>query len=68
MADACANRPNERSAHVDGWCSDVLRGVTDGTWVPGDCMKNIKYMDAVCFQSAANVHNMMACDDSVHRP
>ena len=27
----------------------------------------ITYMDSVCFQSAANVHNMMACDDSVAR-
>ena len=68
VAEACANRPNERSAHVDGWCSDVLSGVSSGSWVHGDCMKNIKYMDSVCFRSAANVHNMMACDESVHRP
>ena len=67
LADACATRPNERSARVDGWCSDVLRGVSDGSWVRGECLKNIKYMDSVCFQSAANVHNMMACDDSVAR-
>lgn len=68
LADACTNRPNERSARVDGWCSDVLRGVSDGSWAARECLKNIKYMDAVCFQSAANVHNMMSCDDAVARP
>jgi hypothetical protein len=65
LADACANRPNERSARVDGWCSDVIRTVEDGTWVPHECLKSIKYMDSVCFESAANVHSMMACDESV---
>jgi hypothetical protein len=65
LADACAKRPNERSARVDGWCSDVLHGVADGSWVRGECLKHIKYMDSVCFQSTANVHTMMACDDSV---
>jgi hypothetical protein len=65
LADNCANRPNERSARVDGWCSDVMRTVEDGTWVPHDCLKSIKYMDSVCFQSAGNVHSMMACDESV---
>jgi hypothetical protein len=69
LADACANRPNERSARVDGWCSDVMRTVEDGSWVPRECLKSIKYMDSVCFQSAANVHSMMACDESVaHTP
>jgi hypothetical protein len=65
LADACAGRPNERSARVDGWCSDVMRTVEDGSWVPRECLKSIKYMDSVCFQSAANVHSMMACDESV---
>jgi hypothetical protein len=68
LAESCSNRPNERSARVDGWCTDIMRQVADGTWVPSDCVKNVKYMDSVCFQSAANVHNMMACDESVHRP
>jgi hypothetical protein len=68
LAESCANRPNERSARVDGWCSDIMRGVAEGTWGPGDCAKNVKYMDSVCFESAPNVHNMMACDESVHRP
>jgi hypothetical protein len=65
LADACSNRPNERSARVDGWCNDVVRGVADGTWARNDCVKSIKYMDSVCFQSATNVHTMMACDESV---
>jgi hypothetical protein len=68
LADACENRPNERSARVDGWCSDVMSSVANGSWVPRDCVKNIKYMDSVCFQSATNVHSMMACDESVRRP
>ena len=68
LADACANRPNERSARVDGWCSDIVRTVEDGTWVAHDCLKSIKYMDSVCFQSAANVHAMMACQDAVAAP
>jgi hypothetical protein len=62
LADACANRPNERSARVEGWCSDVIRTVADGTWVPNECLKSIKYMDSVCLQSATNVAAMMACD------
>ncbi len=68
MADACASRPNERSARVEGWCSDILRGVGDGTWVSGDCMKNIKYIDSVCFRGTTKVFSMMDCDYSVHRP
>jgi len=68
LAQTCANRPNERSARVDGWCSDIMRGVAEGTWVPGDCIKNVKYMDSVCFENASNVKNMMDCDESVHRP
>jgi hypothetical protein len=68
MADECASRPNERSAHVEGWCTDIQRGVADGTWVAGDCTKNIRYMDSVCMRSAANVHTMMDCDQMVHRP
>ena len=68
LADACDSRSNERSARVDGWCSDIVRGVADKTWVSRDCVKNIKYMDSMCFRSAANVHSMMACDDGVQRP
>lgn len=68
MSDACENRPNERSARVDGWCSDIVRGVADSSWVSGDCVKNVKYMDATCYRSATNVHSMMACDDAVQRP
>jgi hypothetical protein len=68
LADACDNRPNERSARVDGWCSDIVRNVANSSWVSGDCAKNIKYMDSMCFRSAANVHSMMACDDGVQRP
>jgi hypothetical protein len=68
LAESCSNRPNERSARVDGWCSDIMHGVADGSWVPHDCLNNVKYMDSVCFQSATNVKNMMDCDESVHRP
>ena len=68
MSEACESRSNERSARVDGWCSDIVRGVADSSWVSGDCVKNVKYMDATCYRSATNVHSMMACDDAVQRP
>jgi hypothetical protein len=38
-----------------------------GSFVPGDCMKHVRYMDAQCFQSAQNVHAMMGCDTMVER-
>jgi hypothetical protein len=68
MADACQARPNERSARVDGWCSDVLRGVETGSWVTGDCVKHITYIDSTCYRSTTSVHDLMACDDAVSRP
>ena len=68
LADACENRPNERSARVDGWCSDILRGVESGAWVTGNCMKHIKYIDSTCFRSTTGVHDLMACDEGVARP
>jgi hypothetical protein len=68
LAEACDGRPNERSARIDGWCSDIVHGVADNTWASHDCVKNIKYMDATCFRGATNVHSMMACDDGVQRP
>ena len=48
MADACQARPNERSARVDGWCSEILSGVSSGAWVTGECLAHIRYMDAAC--------------------
>jgi hypothetical protein len=68
LDQSCQNRPNERSARVDGWCSDITAGVAAGTWVTNDCLKNVKYMDSVCFEAATNVKSMMDCDESVHRP
>ncbi len=63
IADACHAR-NERSAHVEGWCSDVASRVSAGTWAR-DCTKNVHYMDAVCFQSSTNPRAMMTCDRAV---
>jgi|CZKU01.1.fsa_nt_gi hypothetical protein len=68
LADACENRPNERSARVEGWCSDVLRGVESGAWITADCVPHIKYIDSTCFRSTTSVHDLMACDVSVSRP
>ncbi len=68
IADACQNRPNSRSAQVDGWCSDMIRGVENGSWESGDCAKNVKYMDSACFRSTTNVSNLMDCDRAVQRP
>jgi hypothetical protein len=68
MAEACRTKPNERSERIEGWCSEIVRGVGDGSWVSGVCVKNVRYMDSVCFRSTTNVHSMRDCDSSVHRP
>jgi hypothetical protein len=68
IVEACNGRGNERSAGMDGWCSDMVsRNAGDGTWVDGDCLKHVKYMDYFCFQSAKNAHGMMECDRTVDR-
>jgi hypothetical protein len=67
MSEACQSRPNDRSAKVDGWCSDVMRGVSDGSWVDG-CEKRVTQIDSMCFQSSSNVKIMMDCEHSVARP
>jgi hypothetical protein len=67
MADACQTRPNERSARVDGWCNEILSGVSSGDWVTSECLAHIRYMDAACIHSATNVHAMMDCDSGVDR-
>jgi hypothetical protein len=66
LSEACQGRPNERSARVDGWCSDLVRGVDGGSWMH-DCLKHIRYMDSACLRSASNVHAMMECDSAVDR-
>ncbi len=68
IAEACQSRPHELSARVDGWCGDKMRGVSDGSWVPYDCVANVKLIDEVCFRGTNNVHSMMDCDRQVHRP
>jgi hypothetical protein len=68
LADACANRPNSRSAQVDGWCSDIIRTVHDGSWMTDDCTKHIKVVDSVCFRSTTIIRALMDCDNSVSRP
>ncbi len=67
LANACQTRPNERSARVEGWCSEILRGVDDGSWVTHECLTHIKYMDAECLRSESNVHGLMDCDKAVDR-
>jgi hypothetical protein len=67
LSTACQTRPNERSARVEGWCSEIIRGVGDGSWVTGDCLKHVSYMDSECLRAAANVHVMMDCDKSIDR-
>jgi hypothetical protein len=68
MAGSCQDRPNDRSAVVDGWCTDVIRGVESGSWVTGDCVKHITYIDSTCYRSTNNVHDLMECDKAVSRP
>jgi hypothetical protein len=67
LVDVCNNRPNSRSAQIDGWCSDAVRTVGDGTWASGDCAAHVKYVDYVCFRSTTSVRNLMDCDSSVSR-
>jgi hypothetical protein len=67
LAEACQTRPNERSARVEGWCSEIVRSVGDGSWVRRDCLKHVTYMDSECLRSASNVHVMMDCDKSIDR-
>jgi hypothetical protein len=67
VKDVCENRGNERSERVNGWCSDLVRGVDNGTWVDSDCLKHIKYMDGACLRSSSNVHAMMDCDSAIDR-
>ena len=68
LADACQNRPNSRSAQIDGWCSDMIHNVHDGSWVTDDCSKHIKVVDSMCFRSTTIVPALMDCDNSVSRP
>jgi hypothetical protein len=68
LVDDCQNRSDQRSAQVDGWCSDLIRGVQSGSWTKDDCAKHIKYMDYVCFRSTTSVRNLMDCDGAVQRP
>lgn len=67
IVDACTNRGNERSSEMEGWCDDMVRRNSDGTWIDDDCLKHFKYMDAYCFQGANNAHAMMDCDRNVDR-
>ena len=55
---------HSRQARIEGWCSDIVSRQAAGTW-KGECEKNVKYMDSVCFRSADNAPAMMACDRSV---
>src|SRR5689334_13817037 len=42
IVDACNGRGNDRSAELDGWCSDMLRrNAEGGTWVEDDCLKHV---------------------------
>jgi hypothetical protein len=66
VAQACQTRPNERSARVDGWCTEVTLGVDKGSW-QRDCRKHIRFMDSACFKSTTKVHSMMDCDKVVDR-
>jgi len=65
ITDTC-HGTNTRIATIEGWCSDVITGLSVGTWV-SDCEKHIKYVDAVCFASTDSVRSMMDCDSAVAR-
>jgi hypothetical protein len=65
IIDTC-HGTNTRIATIEGWCSDVITGVSAGSWV-SDCEKHVKYVDAVCFASTDSVRSMMDCDQAVAR-
>jgi hypothetical protein len=65
ITDAC-HGTNTRSAQFEGWCGDVVRGVDSGSWT-ADCVKHMKYMDAVCITSNTSIRSMMDCDSAVSR-
>jgi hypothetical protein len=65
IIDAC-HGTNTRSAQFEGWCGDVVHGVDTGSWV-ADCVKHVKYMDAVCITSNTSIRSMMDCDSAVSR-
>jgi hypothetical protein len=67
LVQSCHDRPNSRSAQIDGWCSDTVRSVGESSWVTDECMQHVKYMDYVCLRSATNVRALIDCDSSVSR-
>lgn len=68
VVEACHGRGNDRSAELDGWCSDMVHRNTDSdSWVNGECVPHFRYMDSYCFGSANNAHGMMDCDKTVDR-
>jgi hypothetical protein len=68
VVQACHDRGNDRSAEVDGWCSDMVQRNTDSdAWVTQECVPHFRYMDSYCFGSANNAHGMLDCDKTVDR-
>ena len=65
ITDTC-HGTNTRIATIEGWCSNVISGISAGSWV-SDCEKHIKYVDAVCFASTDSVKAMMDCDSAVSK-
>jgi hypothetical protein len=65
ITDNC-HGTNTRSAQFEGWCTDVIHGVDTGSWI-ADCVKHVKYMDAVCITSNPSIRSMMDCDSAVSR-
>ena len=68
ITETCATRLDSRSVLTEGWCSDLSTAIGDGSWVSGDCMKHVRYVDAVCFRSASNARELVDCDRAVNRP
>jgi hypothetical protein len=67
LREACTHSANERSATAESWCSDLVTHIENGSWVDGDCIKHIRYMDAECMRSAGNAHGIMDCNRMVDR-
>lgn len=64
IRESCSN--NTRSAQIEGWCSDVVTGLSTGSWVT-DCEKHVRYMDAVCMTQNTSIRSIMDCDAAVER-
>jgi hypothetical protein len=57
----------QRSATIEGWCSNMTAKANDGSFQSADCAKHIKVIDNMCFRTTHSSRGLMDCDRSVSR-